>query len=269
MQGSLGEKIGEGHFAEVYAWAPGRVLKLFRSAVPGRIAAYEAHMTQAVFEAGGPAPQVLDRVTIDGRRGFVLPHLVGPTLREGLAQGEVSIEEAGSILAVLAHAVHRTPPPADALTLQDYMIASLRTSQGLLPDHLATGVLGLISRLPSDDRLSHCDLHPGNVILTDAGPQLVDWTGARRGGALYDLACSHFLRVELAPEILGAPEAQQRLDLATRSSYARIAGLDAGDLMAGVQDHLPVVRAFFLLGGMPKPATRERLLGQLEVDVRS
>ena len=31
MQGSLGEKIGEGVFADVHAWAPGQVVKLFKA----------------------------------------------------------------------------------------------------------------------------------------------------------------------------------------------------------------------------------------------
>jgi hypothetical protein len=30
MQGSLGEKIGEGATADVHAWAPGQVVKLFK-----------------------------------------------------------------------------------------------------------------------------------------------------------------------------------------------------------------------------------------------
>ena len=33
MQGSLGEKIGEGAFSEAYAWAPGQVVKLFKPGV--------------------------------------------------------------------------------------------------------------------------------------------------------------------------------------------------------------------------------------------
>ena len=37
MQGSLGEKIGEGAFSEAYAWAPGQVVKLFKPGVPRRI----------------------------------------------------------------------------------------------------------------------------------------------------------------------------------------------------------------------------------------
>ena len=36
MEGSLGEKIGEGAFADVHVWAPGRVVKLFKAGVPRR-----------------------------------------------------------------------------------------------------------------------------------------------------------------------------------------------------------------------------------------
>ena len=57
MQGSLGEKIGEGVFAEVHAWAPGQVVKLFKAGVPRRVSWWEARMTRAVFAAGGPAPR--------------------------------------------------------------------------------------------------------------------------------------------------------------------------------------------------------------------
>ena len=35
MQGSLGEKIGEGAYADVHAWAPGQVLKLFKAGFRG------------------------------------------------------------------------------------------------------------------------------------------------------------------------------------------------------------------------------------------
>ena len=35
MQGSLGEKIGEGAFADVHAWAPGQVVKLFKAGARG------------------------------------------------------------------------------------------------------------------------------------------------------------------------------------------------------------------------------------------
>jgi Ser/Thr protein kinase RdoA (MazF antagonist) len=268
MQGSLGEKIGEGWFSDVHAWAPGQVVKLFKAEIPRRIARYEAYMTRAVFAAGGPAPEVLDEVRVDGRLGFVMPRLEGPTLFALLQADEVSLEAAGTILATLGLAVHAATPPADALSLRDYMEGSLKLGERDIPEHIAAGVLALIDRLPVDSRLAHCDLHPSNVIMTPDGPRLIDWTGVRRGGAPYDLACCRFLRTELVPEILGDPERQRALDAAVQAEYARLSGVAPDALAAAVEAHMPVVRLFFLLGGMPRPVTRERLLRRLEDDVR-
>ena len=53
MRGLLGEKIGEGATADIHAWAPGQVLKLFKAGVPQQFSWHEARMTRAVFAAGG------------------------------------------------------------------------------------------------------------------------------------------------------------------------------------------------------------------------
>src|SRR2546430_16372774 len=53
MQGSLGEKIGEGVFAEVHAWAPGQVVKLSKPGIPQWVLQHEKQMTRAVWAASG------------------------------------------------------------------------------------------------------------------------------------------------------------------------------------------------------------------------
>ncbi len=63
MRGSLGEKIGEGVAADVHAWAPGQVVKLFKSGVSRRLSWHEVQMTHTVFAAGGPAPEMFGVVT--------------------------------------------------------------------------------------------------------------------------------------------------------------------------------------------------------------
>ena len=52
MDGALGERIGEGASADVHAWAPGRVVKLFRASVPRRIPWWEARMTRVRVHGG-------------------------------------------------------------------------------------------------------------------------------------------------------------------------------------------------------------------------
>jgi aminoglycoside phosphotransferase (APT) family kinase protein len=46
-----------------------------------------------------------------------------------------------------------------------------------------------LHEIPFEDaRLLHLDLHPDNVLLSSAGPVVVDWTNARAGEPAFDVA---------------------------------------------------------------------------------
>lgn len=94
MRGALGEKIGEGCTADIHAWAPGQVVKLFKPGVERRLCRYEAQMTRAAFAAGLPAPEVFDEVTLEGRFGIVLSRFDGPTLMQLLRARAMTLEQA-------------------------------------------------------------------------------------------------------------------------------------------------------------------------------
>ena len=260
MQGSLGEKIGEGVFADVHAWAPGQVVKLFKPGIPQWVVQHETQMTRAVFAAGGPAPEVLGEVTLDGRFGIVLPRFDGPTLTQATRTGAITREQAGAILATLCLAVHKTRPPPDALSLREAMDARLRFGGSVLPERITTGVLALIEHLAPDDVLCHSDLHPGNVIMTAQGPRLIDWLGATRAPAAYEIAQCHVLLAEL--------DREHAVNSALQAEYARLAGIAPAALMAAMQPYLPIVRVFLLLGGA-MPDMRERLMQRVEAALRS
>src|SRR4051812_49397156 len=144
---ALGEKIGEGVFADVHAWAPGQVVKLAKPGIPHRISRYEERVTRAVFAAGAPAPEVFGTVTLEGRFGIVLARFDGPTLRQHYRSGAVTLEQAGAILASLAMSVHKTPPPPKVPSLCDYVHGSVTHGGGDVPDDIISGVLARIDRL--------------------------------------------------------------------------------------------------------------------------
>jgi Ser/Thr protein kinase RdoA (MazF antagonist) len=242
-------------------------VKLFKSGHSRRLGWHEVRMTHAVFAAGGPAPEVLGVVTLEGRFGVVLPRFDGPTLLELTRSGAVTRGQAGAILADLCVAVHKTPPPPDVLSLSDWVGAWLQSSSGRLPQHIATGILALIERLQPGDELSHGDLHPGNVIMTAEGPRLVDWTSPVRAPAAYDLGFSHLILTEFAPETADDPERPRAVNAALQSEYARAAGLSPAALTAAIESYLPIVRVLFLLGGA-FPAHRERLLQRIEAALK-
>lgn len=270
MQGSLGEKIGEGATSEVYAWAPGQVVKLFKAGAAQGFGWHEARMTRAVFAAGGPALEVLGGVQLDGRLGIVLPRLDGPSLLELWETGALTSEQAGAILAPLYLSVHRTPPPKRVLCLRDWF-AALSQGASLVPEHIAAGVLTLIERLPSQDVLCHCDLHPGNVIMTAEGPRIIDWSATVRAPPAFDLwRCDIDLKaLAYAPE--GAhPRPAASLSAALRSEYARLAGISPVELAIG--PYLTVLRAAALAEGVLSSsiaAQREQLIQHLDADLGS
>ena len=78
MRGSLGEKIGEGGSADIHAWAPGQVVKLFKP--------------------GGEWREVFDEVTLEGRFGIVLSRLDGPTLLQLLRTRAMTPEQRHRVL---------------------------------------------------------------------------------------------------------------------------------------------------------------------------
>jgi len=151
----------------------------------------------------------------------------------------------------------------DVLSLRAWMDIWLRSARGMLPDHIATGVVALIERLQPGDGLCHGDLHPGNVIMTAEGPRLVDWTGSVRGPAAFDLAHSHIILAEFAPQGADDPERPRAVNAALQSEYARLVGLSPAALTAAIESYLPISSVLFLLGGA-FPAHRERLLQRVE-----
>jgi tRNA A-37 threonylcarbamoyl transferase component Bud32 len=269
MQGSLGEKIGEGVTADIHAWAPSQVVKLFKAGISLQVGRNEALMSRAVFAAGLPTPQVFDEVTFEGRFGIVLQRLDGPDLRQLVRTTAMTREQAGAILATLLMSVHKTPPPPRTPTLRDWFEIVAQASSGV-PERITTGVLTLIERLPSEGNLCHGDLHLSNVIMTADGPKIIDWATTMRAPAIVDLARCHVIYSDLdfAPEDFN-PERSRAFNAALQSEYAQLAGMSPAALVATMERCLPILRAFALLQQrLATPTQRERLIHRIEATLR-
>ena len=129
----------------------GRVLRRFNS---GGNPEREATVMRHAAEHGYPVPQVLE-VQADA---LVLEKIVGATMLKWSLRRPWLIPRQAAGLADLHERLHAIPAPAE------------------LPPAGA------------GDRLLHLDLHPENVLISDAGPVVVDWTNARRGEPALDVA---------------------------------------------------------------------------------
>jgi Phosphotransferase enzyme family len=249
MPQGIGDKIGAGATADVHIWAPGQVLKLYKPGFPRRLAVHEANMTRAVFLAGGPAPDVFDTVTVDGRFGIVLPRLDGPSLLELSRRGAMTQSQVGQVLAALARTLHQIAPPPEIYTLEQTLAGLASSNPALLPAYLAADVQAYLQRQPAGRALCHADLHPGNVIMNADGPRLIDWLGAITAAPAFDLAVSQVIMSELVPQVVSDPQRPRAVNTALQFHYAATAGMTASQWADALGFYLPVARVFALLTG--------------------
>ncbi len=188
---TLEKPFAVGRTAEVYAWEDGQVLKLYRDWCPPDWVDHEAQIARVVDEAGIPAPKAGEIVEVNGRKGILYERVDGPDMLEALKTSPLKVVAYGRSLAELHLAMHRItndslPPQRAAL------VWSINHAQAL-PENLRRSVLQRFDALPDGSQLCHGDFHPGNVILSQRGPVVIDWMTAARGHPAADLARTRLL----------------------------------------------------------------------------
>ena len=164
----LGAPVASGRDADIFALDEQRVLRRNRS---GRSTAVEASIVRHVRAHGFPAPLVIRAEGPD----LEMEWLQGPTLLQSLAAGQTRVREAARILADLHAHLHAIP----AIDLP--------------------GRPALVGEV-----VVHLDLHPANIVLTDAhGPAVVEWANARAGTAALDLAMTALIIAEVVADAGG------------------------------------------------------------------
>jgi tRNA A-37 threonylcarbamoyl transferase component Bud32 len=152
------ELIASGRTADVFALDEDRVLRRYRDDTD---TASEAATMEYLRTQGFPAPRVFEADGPD----LVLERLHGPTLAEAMMTGACSLERGATIIGDLHRSLHALPVQWSP--------------------HPAHAVL-------------HRDLHALNIILTVAGPVLIDWTLATEGPPDEDVALTLLMAAQEA-----------------------------------------------------------------------
>jgi aminoglycoside phosphotransferase (APT) family kinase protein len=154
-----GPLLASGRDGDIYEYGPGLVLRRTKD---GRNIEGEARVMAQVAEHGFPVPQVHD-VRNRGTE-IVMERLVGPMMMDEMTRRPSTMTRNARLLADLHEQLHRIEAP-----------------EWLRPVD-ATG-----------DRVLHLDLHPMNVMMTERGPVVIDWTNAARGEPLTDVGVTYVI----------------------------------------------------------------------------
>jgi uncharacterized protein (TIGR02172 family) len=197
---SLEKPIATGRTAEIYPFEDGKVLKLFFPTIPQAWIEKEIDTGRYIQNAKLPVPKVFERVKSNGREGVVYERIEGPTLLNELGKKPWKVVEYARLLANLHGQVHEVSAPANLETQQEWARGGIPETKKLSKD-LQERVLRLLDSMPGGNQLCHGDFHPGNIIITQRGPVIIDWMTASKGTACGDVA-----RTAIILEAAKAPE---------------------------------------------------------------
>ncbi len=144
--------IGRGRAADVFGLGGERVLRRYRTPHPGFVER-EAVAMEFLRARGAPVPEVFDA----GGDDLVMERIEGRSMLDVLKSRPWRAAAIGRQLAHLHHQIHRIPAGDVALP-----------------------------RFGDGDSILHLDLHPDNVMLTDRGPMIIDWSNVAVGAPLAD-----------------------------------------------------------------------------------
>jgi len=179
--------IAQGRTADVYAWKPGQVLKLYHDWFERENIMYEAGIARAVHASGVPTPAPGEIIEVNGRIGLVYEEVKGISMLDAMQKAPWRAIQYGRHLAELHVKMHNSPSSAELPSQRRILIHKIQTAAAL-PASLKEAALSALQSLPDGDRVCHGDFHPANVLVTENGPVVIDWIDGSRGRPQADVA---------------------------------------------------------------------------------
>ena len=185
----LGERLGAGRAAEVFAYGEGRVIKLLREGGSVQRLKLEAAAQRAAHAVGLPVPEVFAIERVDDRDGLVMALVEGLDGLTAVDRKPWRVWSIGRQVGRLHRDLGRSQAPPELAQLRETLRRDIASSEWI-PESARPRLIALLDSLPDGPAICHQDFHPANVIESPGGPMVIDFSEAQAGDPLADFAKS-------------------------------------------------------------------------------
>lgn len=203
--------IAQGGEADVHAIDEHTVLRVARIA-NGKTSSTERIIEPVLESHGIPAPRIREFLTIDGKLAEVMDRIHGTSMLEDmLTDPATAMTDLHTFIHLFSQvlSIHEDdiPDGSKLSNITDTMHA-LASSDNELPANIKEFATHTLNELPRGDALCHGDFHPGNILMQDGQPYIIDWSSAHLGNPVSDIAHTYLL-LTYAPKIPGQGEEER------------------------------------------------------------
>lgn len=173
-----------------------RMVKLFRDRVLFASARKEAQGAFVAFVSGIPTPLVGGEVSYGGRVGIMYECARNKrSVSRLIADDPDRIDEYMTIFSDMCKRLHQTPcDTALADSVSEGCLDRIAQAS-YLSDEQRRRLVKVIEDTEPATTCVHGDLHVGNLVICDAGPQFIDMGEFGYGNPLFDLGTAYFTAV--------------------------------------------------------------------------
>ncbi|MDT8861979.1 phosphotransferase [Alkalihalobacillus sp. MEB130] len=204
-----GKVLGEGNTATVYEWEKGKVLKLFVKGYPKSAVEREFLNVKSINNMSFAKPRAYEIIDCEERVGIIYERVEGESLLDWvLRTGD--LQGCAGYMARL----HKTVVQNRVNNVPEYK-EFLRSNLLKAPSAnimIGEGILDILDGLEDGDTLCHGDFHPGNILLSNGYPIVIDFMNVCRGNVLYDVARTVYL-VQFTPVPTDVVDSETFLEL--------------------------------------------------------
>jgi thiamine kinase-like enzyme len=179
--------IAEGNTAEVYQYENDKIIKLFRVGLNDEIINRE--YSNSCFVANllkDFVPKTYGLATVGRRKGIIYQKIVGKDLLKILLSSMWKVNSHAKKFAHYHYNMHITVNNT-LFTVKEKLTEDLNRVNEL-DDTTKDMIKEYLRNLPDEKILCHFDFHPGNIIISNDSPIILDWMTACVGDPCADVA---------------------------------------------------------------------------------